>query len=69
LRRIAPHRVGDDGGPGAPWPGGARAGSLALMDDTTATLDDTVAGDGAEELLEDELLVEEISIDGMCGVY
>jgi mycofactocin precursor len=39
------------------------------MDDTTATLDDTVAGDGAEELLEDELLVEEISIDGMCGVY
>ncbi len=23
----------------------------------------------AEELVEDELLVEEISIDGMCGVY
>lgn len=23
----------------------------------------------APELLEDELLVEEISIDGMCGVY
>jgi mycofactocin precursor len=22
-----------------------------------------------EELLEDELLVEEVSIDGMCGVY
>ncbi|MCC6435564.1 MAG: mycofactocin precursor [Acidimicrobiales bacterium] len=22
-----------------------------------------------DELLEDELLVEEISIDGMCGVY
>jgi mycofactocin precursor len=22
-----------------------------------------------EELVEDELLVEEISIDGMCGVY
>jgi mycofactocin precursor len=22
-----------------------------------------------EDLLEDELLVEEISIDGMCGVY
>jgi len=22
-----------------------------------------------EELLEDELLIEEISIDGMCGVY
>lgn len=23
----------------------------------------------AEDLLEEELLVEEISIDGMCGVY
>jgi mycofactocin precursor len=28
---------------------------------------DTVAED--EDLVEDELLVEEISIDGMCGVY
>lgn len=25
--------------------------------------------DSAEDLLEDELLVDEISIDGMCGVY
>jgi mycofactocin precursor len=25
--------------------------------------------DDLEDLLEDELLVEEISIDGMCGVY
>ncbi len=34
-----------------------------LSDETTepATL--------AEDLVEDELLVEEISIDGMCGVY
>jgi mycofactocin precursor len=23
----------------------------------------------ADELLEDDLLVEEVSIDGMCGVY
>ena len=23
----------------------------------------------AEEIIEDDLLVEEISIDGMCGVY
>ena len=30
------------------------------IDDETATTD---------ELLDDELLVEEISIDGMCGVY
>jgi mycofactocin precursor len=25
--------------------------------------------DAAEDLVEEELLVEEISIDGMCGVY
>lgn len=29
---------------------------------------DTVDADDAE-LVEEELLVEEISIDGMCGVY
>jgi mycofactocin precursor len=30
--------------------------------------DDTVVAED-EDLVEDELLVEEISIDGMCGVY
>jgi len=25
--------------------------------------------EGNEPLIEDELLVEEVSIDGMCGVY
>ncbi len=44
------------------------------MDETTAaTLDDTDVTDETTpadaELLTDELLVEEISIDGMCGVY
>jgi mycofactocin precursor len=40
------------------------------MDDI-ATIDatDDHAHDTDAELLEDELLVEEISIDGMCGVY
>ena len=36
------------------------------------TIADEVADDAGEidpELIEDELLVEEISIDGMCGVY
>jgi len=36
------------------------------------TIADDVADDAGEfdpELIEDELLVEEISIDGMCGVY
>ena len=36
------------------------------IDDTTATATATATTD---ELLDDELLVEEISIDGMCGVY
>ena len=29
--------------------------------------EDAVAG--GEDLVEDELLVEDVSIDGMCGVY
>lgn len=42
------------------------------MEPTTEVLDrddarDAVADDDA--LVEEELLVEEISIDGMCGVY
>ncbi|MCU1393835.1 MAG: hypothetical protein JWM34_2263 [Ilumatobacteraceae bacterium] len=42
------------------------------MDETTATTDQvtTDAAVGSTvELVETELLVEEISIDGMCGVY
>jgi len=45
------------------------------MDEVSATLDDAT-GDSpssaeavTDELLDDDLLVEEISIDGMCGVY
>jgi mycofactocin precursor len=34
------------------------------MENTTIT-----TADEQEDLVEDELLVEEISIDGMCGVY
>jgi mycofactocin precursor len=35
---------------------------------TDNTQAETVASDD-DELVEEELLVEEISIDGMCGVY
>ena len=35
--------------------------------DAVALADVTTADDAA--LVEDELLVEEVSIDGMCGVY
>jgi mycofactocin precursor len=34
------------------------------MENTTVTV-----AEEQDELVEDELLVEEISIDGMCGVY
>jgi mycofactocin precursor len=37
---------------------------MALTENEAAS-----AVDDDEELVEDELLVEEISIDGMCGVY
>ena len=41
------------------------------MDDTALAteLDESTATATPDELLDDELLVEEISIDGMCGVY
>ncbi len=37
-----------------------------LTAEAPAAAEDTV---GTDELVEEELLVEEISIDGMCGVY
>ena len=42
-----------------------------LADPTAApaATDGGAAGDSPEDLVEEELLVEEISIDGMCGVY
>jgi mycofactocin precursor len=40
---------------------------LAMSDTTVAPPED--AEPVKDTLVEDELLVEEISIDGMCGVY
>lgn len=44
-----------------------------LADDTSAPADDGLEAAAPEaptpQLIEDELLIEEISIDGMCGVY
>jgi mycofactocin precursor len=45
-------------------------GNIGPMERTTETVpasDDAGAADA--DLIDDELLVEEISIDGMCGVY
>lgn len=48
-------------------------GTIGSMEPTTtsaeATIDETSATAGAEPTVVTELLVEEISIDGMCGVY
>lgn len=44
--------------------------SIDTSTDTSHETEPTEADDqGLEDLLVDELLVEEISIDGMCGVY
>lgn len=41
------------------------------MDDTLATdtLESTEAATAPDELVVEDLLVEDVSIDGMCGVY
>ena len=39
------------------------------MADSTDTIDEQPAVADDEELVEEDLLVEEVSIDGMCGVY
>jgi mycofactocin precursor len=40
-----------------------------VADTIDAVTDEVPAGDDDAELVEEELLVEEVSIDGMCGVY
>jgi mycofactocin precursor len=39
-----------------------------MAEATVELVDDTAAGDIEDSLVED-VLVEEVSIDGMCGVY
>ena len=55
------------------WPRDAGLDSLGTMEQTALATDDTqtdrIEVAPADDLLDDELLVEEISIDGMCGVY
>ena len=41
---------------------------VADTESVAATIADDQAAD-ATDLVEEELLIEEISIDGMCGVY
>ena len=39
------------------------------MDTTTAVEPDTQVEPAAVAVVEEDLLVEDVSIDGMCGVY
>ena len=41
--------------------------AVTTQDSDSSVVDPPAVADG--DLLEEELLVEEISIDGMCGVY
>ena len=40
-----------------------------LTESPVEALDGDTDSDDTDDLVDDELLVEEISIDGMCGVY
>lgn len=40
-----------------------------VTDTTETEIETRVVADQSTTLVEEELLVEEISIDGMCGVY
>ncbi|MEM1331822.1 MAG: mycofactocin precursor MftA [Actinomycetota bacterium] len=46
----------------------AEATTIDAAADSTVTTSSTATDRGAPQI-EDELLIEEISIDGMCGVY
>jgi len=64
LPRAAERRMGSDITTEVP---AAIAGDLAIdRNAATAAGPDVLSADA---LIDDELLVEEISIDGMCGVY
>ena len=39
------------------------------METTVAVEDPAVAASAEDALLEEDVLVEDVSIDGMCGVY
>src|SRR5579884_4187946 len=61
------------GGSEGPRPGALESRRLAMVDtatvDTLRTAEPEEALEDSTDLVEEELLVEDISIDGMCGVY
>ncbi len=45
------------------------AGPLTVSESATDPIPASIADSNTDPLTTDELLVEEVSIDGMCGVY
>ena len=48
---------------------GARTGTLVCMDQENNQTPVAPEAETTEAVVTEELLIEEISIDGMCGVY
>jgi mycofactocin precursor len=46
-----------------------RLATAELVEDERPVETDAAPAQGDELLVEEELLIEEVSIDGMCGVY
>jgi len=65
LVRRRPSRAGPE--PGRTRVVGPTSGTLSPMDAEQTDVADETTQDDQE--IADELLIEEISIDGMCGVY
>ena len=71
-RRVRRSRTGGFRRSGAPRPlatGSVLSSTLGPMEQDTSTATLVPTDDADDALVEEELLVEEISIDGMCGVY
>ncbi len=69
YRADDPSAAPTTAGPLQLLPEGGPGSTLVLMEqDTTAVLDPE-SSISASPAVEEELLIEEISIDGMCGVY
>ena len=48
---------------------GATRGTVVVMEQDNIPTQDSDQAEAIEAVVTEELLVEEISIDGMCGVY
>ncbi len=63
------HQAVIEATPAQPAPAGGETADRDPANRDTADRDTVMDHPGDEALIADELLVEEVSIDGMCGVY